>query len=306
MLRLDGVSKSFGERQVLDRVSFSVAPGNLTGFVGGNGAGKTTTMRIILGVLGANTGAVTLDGRPLEARRRRRFGYMPEERGLYPKMRAAEQLAYLARLHGFDRGAANRRARALLERLGLEERADDALESLSLGNQQRVQIAAALVHDPEVLILDEPFSGLDPLAVEVVLGVLAEYADRGVPVLFSSHQLDLVERLCDELVIIAGGQIRATGTREQLRKQWGVRRHELASAVDVGWVRDVPGVRVVEFDRGNALFEAADEVAQQVLSLAVQRGPVLRFGPVVASLSEIFKDVVTDDVAPHQTEEVAA
>lgn len=305
MLKLEGIDRFFGDRQVLDRVSFGVEPGQLTGFVGGNGAGKTTTMRIILGVLAAHRGSVTLDGAPLGPNDRRGFGYMPEERGLYPKMKVAEQLGYLARLHGFDRREADERARSLLDRLGLDERADDALEALSLGNQQRVQIAAALVHDPQVLILDEPFSGLDPMAVEVVLGVLSEYADRGVPVLFSSHQLDLVERLCDQLVIIAGGQIRASGTRERLRDEWGVRRHRLVTAGDAGWVREVPGVGVVEFDGGNALFEAPDQVAQQVLAQGMQRGPVLSFGPVRPTLSEIFKDVVTDHLEQDQ-KEVAA
>ncbi|HLS13631.1 MAG TPA: ATP-binding cassette domain-containing protein, partial [Beutenbergiaceae bacterium] len=214
MLQVQGVDRYFGDHQVLKDVTFNVERGKLTGFVGGNGAGKTTTMRIILGVLGAHAGTVSMDGAVLDGHARRSFGYMPEERGLYPKMKAAEQLGYLARLHGYERSEANDRARALLERLGLGERADDALESLSLGNQQRVQIAAALVHDPQVLILDEPFSGLDPMAVEVVLGVLTEHAERGVPVLFSSHQLDVVERLSDHLVIIAGGQIRANGTAE--------------------------------------------------------------------------------------------
>ena len=306
MLRLNGISRSFGDRKALDRVSFSVEPGKLTGFVGGNGAGKTTAMRIILGVLAANEGTISYNGTQLGTDQRRGFGYMPEERGLYPKMKIAEQIGYLARLHGFDRREADRRARDLLGRLGLDERANDALESLSLGNQQRVQIAAALVHDPQVLILDEPFSGLDPLAVEVVLGVLSEYADQGVPVLFSSHQLDLVERLCDELVIIAGGQIRAAGTREDLRDRWGVRRHELVSAADAGWVRQVPGVGVVEFDGGNVLFEAGDHVAQQVLAQAMQRGPVIKFGPVRPSLSEIFKDVVTDELDSEQNQEAAA
>src|SRR5690625_26916 len=195
MLQVTGVDRWFGSHQALDQVSFAVEPGKLTGFVGGNGAGKTTAMRIILGVLAANEGTISYNGTQLGTDQRRGFGYMPEERGLYPKMKIAEQIGYLARLHGFDRREADRRARDLLGRLGLDERANDALESLSLGNQQRVQIAAALVHDPQVLILDEPFSGLDPLAVEVVLGVLSEYADRGAPVLFSSHQLDLVERL---------------------------------------------------------------------------------------------------------------
>ncbi|MGN8246127.1 ABC transporter ATP-binding protein [Cellulomonas soli] len=294
MLRLDGITRAFDGRRVLDDVSFQVASGRLTGFVGGNGAGKTTTMRIILGVLAPDAGTVTLDGQPLGADQRRDFGYMPEERGLYPKMKVAEQLTYLARLHGFDRRAAELRARDLLGRLGLDARADDPLESLSLGNQQRAQIAAALVHDPRVLVLDEPFSGLDPLAVDVVLAVLAEHAATGAPVLFSSHQLDLVERLCDDLVIIAGGQIRAAGSRSALQASYGSTRYELTGTDDVGWVRSVPGVQVVEFDGGSVLFEATQEVAQEVLRAALGRGPVASFGPVRPSLGEIFREVVAD------------
>lgn len=302
MLKIEGVSRSFGDRLVLDDVGFTVERGRLTGFVGGNGAGKTTTMRIILGVLAADAGRVTMDGTELGPDQRRTFGYMPEERGLYPKMRTVEQIAYLARLHGFERADATSRARELLERLGLAERADEPVENLSLGNQQRAQIAAALVHDPEVLILDEPFSGLDPLAVDVVVGVLSEYAARGVPVLFSSHQLDVVERLCDDLVIIADGQIRAAGPREQLRDDFGRTRYEILSTGDIGWLRDTRGVEVVDFDGGYALFEVADaDAAHAVLRDALDRAPVTAFGPVRPSLAEIFRGVVVDAPAEKVT-----
>ncbi len=294
MLRIEGLNRSFGDRQVLHDITFGVERGRLTGFVGGNGAGKTTTMRIVLGVLAADSGAVTLDGHPLTAADRVDFGYMPEERGLYPKMKVAEQVAYLGRLHGLERGAAMDRARDLLDRLGLGERADDPLETLSLGNQQRAQIAAALVHDPQVLVLDEPFSGLDPLAVDVVVGVLAEYAASGVPVLFSSHQLELVERLCDDLVIISGGRIRAAGGREELRAQHGTTRFELVSDGDAGWVRSAPGVEVVDFDGGYVLFEAAEDAAQAVLREALGRDAVRSFTPVRPTLGEIFREVVAD------------
>lgn len=298
MLELEGVHRSFGGRPAVVDVGFAVQRGRLTGFVGGNGAGKTTTMRIILGVLDADSGEVRLDGTPLDAARRRQFGYMPEERGLYPKMKVAEQLVLLARLHGWDQKAAERRTADLLERLGLDGRANDPVDALSLGNQQRAQIAAALVHGPQVLVLDEPFSGLDPLAVDVVLGVLQDTAATGVPVLFSSHQLDLVERLCDDVVVISGGRIVAAGAREELRRQYGVRRFELVTEPDVGWVRDVPGVAVTELSAGQALFEADDAVAQDVLRLAVARGPVARFAPVVPSLGEIFREVVTAPADP--------
>jgi len=293
MLRLRGITKSYGERRVLDGVTFDVAPGRLTGFVGGNGAGKTTTMRIVLGLLAHDAGEVTLDGVALDASARRGFGYMPEERGLYPKMKVLDHIVYLARLHGFDRAEATRRSEEILDRLGLSERLGDNVEALSLGNQQRAQIAAALVHDPKVLILDEPFSGLDPLAVEVVAGVLQERAAAGASVLFSSHQLDVVERLCDDLVIIAGGAVRASGSRDALRAEHATRRYELVSSGDAGWIRDEPGIEVVDFDGGYALFEAADEAAaQRVLQQAVARGDVASFTPQRPSLSQIFKEVI--------------
>ncbi|WP_456286512.1 ATP-binding cassette domain-containing protein [Microbacterium sp. JZ70] len=293
MLRLRGITKRYGERQVLDDVSFDVAPGRLTGFVGGNGAGKTTTMRIVLGLLARDGGEVTLDGAPLTPEERRNFGYMPEERGLYPKMKVLDHIVYLARLHGFGRAEATRRATDLLEQLGLAERLGDNVETLSLGNQQRAQIAASLVHEPRVLILDEPFSGLDPLAVETVASVLQQRAADGVSVLFSSHQLDVVERLCDDLVIIAGGTIRAAGGRDALREQHATNRYELVSDGDAGWLRGEPGVQVVDFAGGFAVFDVdSDDTAQRVLRKAVDLGAVASFAPQHPSLSQIFKEVI--------------
>ena len=294
MLRLKGITKSFGQRSALADVSFEVERGRLTGFVGGNGAGKTTAMRIILNVLRADHGTVTLDGRPVTGTELRSFGYMPEERGLYPKMTLVDQLVYLARLHGIDKPAATQRAETLLERLGLAERSKDKLESLSLGNQQRVQIAAALVHDPDVLILDEPFSGLDPLAVDEVLSVIAEHAERGIPVLFSSHQLDVVERLCDDLVIIADGQIKAAGAREVLRAEHTGNRWSLQGLGDVGWIRDIPGVTVVELAGDSTLFDAPEHVAQQAAARAVAEHGLRGFSRLHPTLGEIFRDIVVD------------
>ncbi|WP_406076368.1 ABC transporter ATP-binding protein [Micromonospora sp. NBC_00858] len=291
-LRLDGVDRSFGDRQVLKNVSFEVAAGRMTGFVGANGAGKTTTMRIVLGVLAPDAGEVTWQGAQLTREDRQRFGYMPEERGLYPKMSVREQVTYLGRLHGLSAVAARRSTDTLLERVGLDERGDDLLETLSLGNQQRAQIAAALVHDPEVLVLDEPFSGLDPLAVDTVVTVLRERAKAGVPVLFSSHQLDVVERLCDDLVIIADGTIRAAGSREQLRATYTVPRFELVVDTDAGWLRDQPDVTLVDLDGARAVFDLAPGADEQaVLRAALARGPVRAFRPVTPSLTEIFREV---------------
>lgn len=292
LLELHSVTRSYGSRAVLKDVSFGVRGGRITGFVGSNGAGKTTTMRIILGVLAPDSGSVTLNGDPVTVEQRTRFGYMPEERGLYPKMKLAEQLVYLGRLHGMSTAQAKTSTDALLERLSLTERANDLVEALSLGNQQRAQIAAALVHDPDVLVLDEPFSGLDPLAVESVLAVLKDRAATGVPVLFSSHQLDIVERLCDDLVVIADGGIRASGSREQLRAEHAGTRFELEVTDDLGWLRKEAGVDVLEFDGGHAVFEAEPVVAQGVLAKAIAASTVLRFSPKQPSLAQIFKEVI--------------
>jgi ABC-2 type transport system ATP-binding protein len=293
VLELIKINRSFDGRRVLTDVSFTVAGGRLTGFVGRNGAGKTTTMRILLGVLTADSGEVRLDGTALTPADRSRFGYMPEERGLYPKMKVVDQLVYLARLHGMDRWTARRNADLLLHKLDLAERSGDRLEELSLGNQQRAQVAAALVHDPRALILDEPFSGLDPLAVETVLSVLRERAALGIPVLFSSHQLDIVEQLCDDLVIIADGEIRASGSRAELRDQYAGSTYQATFGTDAGWLNDHPGVLIRESDGPNVVFDAeAPEVAQAVLAEAVRRGAVFSFAPRRPRLAEIFKEII--------------
>jgi ABC-2 type transport system ATP-binding protein len=282
-LELIDLTRRFGDRVALDGVSFAVEPGQLFGFVGPNGAGKTTAMRIVLGVLAADRGEVRWHGRSVGPAARARFGYMPEERGLYPKMRVRTQLAYLAALHGADASAADR----WIDRLGLTERAGDRVEQLSLGNQQRVQLAAALVHEPELLVLDEPFSGLDPLGVDVLSGVLAEYAATGVPVVFSSHQLELVERLCEAVAIIKDGRLVASGRVADLRRagtRSDVVRVEVEGALD-GWLDAVPGAR-----RHGDLIEGAPPDA--VLDAARAAGTVTYFAHVKPTLTELFREAV--------------
>jgi ABC-2 type transport system ATP-binding protein len=296
MLEIDGLTKRYGDTIALSNLSFSVRPGEVYGFVGANGAGKTTAMRIMLGVLAADAGEVRWQGRPVTFETRRRFGYMPEERGLYPKMRVAEHLVYLARLHGLDAPAAARAADELTERLGVAERRNDAVEKLSLGNQQRVQLAAALVHGPEVLVLDEPFSGLDPVGVDALAGVLLERARGGVPVVFSSHQLDLVERLCDSVGIINAGRMVATGTVAQLRAQEGTRQLVVTVPdAPAGWASALPGVTVVSERRGEQVLELADGVDdQQILAAAARAGRVEQFSWRQPSLTELFREAVSE------------
>ena len=298
MLELSGLSKRFGSLQALDDLSLSLDRGEIVGFVGSNGAGKSTTMRIVMGVLAADSGAVTWMGAPVDAAIRRTIGYMPEERGLYPRMKVAEQLIYLARLHGLSASAAKAAAERWTERLGLEGRRGDEVQSLSLGNQQRVQLAAALVSDPELLILDEPFSGLDPVAVDVMSQVLLERAAAGVPTLFSSHQLDVVERLCDRVVIIRSGRLVADGTIPELQAtetpRWRVVVEQAAGSPPVQAASlNLPAPAVELDDAGRLVITAAGADEQALLSAAQRLGTVRELGPVRHRLTEIFREVLT-------------
>jgi ABC-2 type transport system ATP-binding protein len=296
MLDIGGLSKRFGTVQALDDVSFSVRPGELFGFVGSNGAGKTTTMRIVLGVLSPDAGEVRWQGRPVDADVRRRIGYMPEERGLYPKMKVGDQLVYLSRLHGMTDADARAGVERWTERLGIAGRRGDEVQKLSLGNQQRVQLCAALVHDPEVLVLDEPFSGLDPTAVEVMSTVLRDKADTGVPVIFSSHQLELVERLCDRIGIIADGRMVAVGSVDDLRDR------DSTVVLDVegpppGWTDGLAGVEVLDSPGpGTRLRLDPGTDDQAVLAAAVAAGPVHEFRRRRPPLTELYRDVVESAV----------
>ena len=298
MLELSRLSKRFGSLQALDDLSLSLDRGEIVGFVGSNGAGKSTTMRIVMGVLAADSGAVTWMGAPVDAAIRRTIGYMPEERGLYPRMKVAEQLVYLARLHGLSASAAKAAAERWTERLGLEGRRGDEVQSLSLGNQQRVQLAAALVSDPELLILDEPFSGLDPVAVDVMSQVLLERAAAGVPTLFSSHQLDVVERLCDRVVIIRSGRLVADGTIPELQAtetpRWRVVVEQAAGSPPVQAASlNLPAPAVELDDAGRLVITAAGADEQALLSTAQRLGTVRELGPVRHRLTEIFREVLT-------------
>ena len=294
MLELLNLSRRYGRTVALDGLTLTVPDGEVLGFVGPNGAGKTTAMRIALGVLEQDAGEVRWNGAPATREAQSRFGYLPEERGLYPKMRVDRQLRYLASLHGRSQGDAAEAARRWIERLGLGERAEQRVEELSLGNQQRVQLAAALVHDPSALILDEPFSGLDPIGTDVMSDVLRERAAEGVAVIFSSHQLDLVERLCDRVAIVDGGRIVAAGRVDELRAERSLPclRVELDAAPD-DWHEGLPGVRLLKSDERGVLLElgeGADD--QQVLDAARRAGVVHAFAPVRPTLAELFREVV--------------
>jgi ABC-2 type transport system ATP-binding protein len=290
------LTKHFGDRVALSGCSLRAERGRMLGFLGPNGAGKTTAMRSVFGLIALDGGEVTWDGRPIDAAARVRFGYMPEQRGLYPKMRVAEQLAYLARLHGVPADEAVRSADRWLAELGLAERRDDPLEALSHGNQQRVQLAAALVHEPELLVLDEPFSGLDPLGVDAMEQVLRDQAARGAAIVFSSHQLDLVQSICDDVVVVHQGRDILAGTLEELRAASRHRRVDVSFADSTDWRLDhaLSDAQVLERAPSRLrLLVPHDRAAEDVLAAARDAGEVRSFSYEPPTLSELFLEAVT-------------
>lgn len=294
VLEVDAVSRSFGPVVALDRMTFTVPRGTVVGFLGPNGAGKTTAMRVVMGITAADHGFVRWRGRPMGRAERLKFGYMPEERGLYASMTVSSQVEYLARLHGMDAGPAKAATTEWLDRLGVRERAGDKVEALSLGNQQRVQLAAALVHDPELLVLDEPFSGLDPVGIEALSSVLSDRARAGAAVLFSSHQLDLVETVCELVVIVHAGRVVAEGSVSELTEPDG--RHVVVEVRDArpGWVAEIPGAEIVD-TQGDRLRIRLEDPADgtRVLDAARRAGDIRVFAFESRKLSEVFLEAVT-------------
>ena len=294
MLDILDLSKAYGTVTALDHATFSVRPGRIVGFLGPNGAGKTTTMRCIFGLAKPDGGSITWAGRPIDRAARLRFGYMPEQRGLYPRMKVADQLTYFAEQHGLGARDAKKAAAIWLETLGVADRAGSKLEALSHGNQQRVQLGAALVHEPELLVLDEPFSGLDPLGIETMSAILRARAAAGVAVVFSSHQLDLVEDVCEDVVIIHPGRIVAAGPIDELRAA-STRRHLEVEVVGDGnrWLMAHPEL-IVQETRGDLarLLAEADVDLTAILAAASAAGPVRRFAFQPPTLSELFLELV--------------
>jgi len=289
-----GLRRTYGVVVALDDLSFKVPAGVVVGFLGPNGAGKTTTMRAIFGLTELDAGSVRWNGAPIGQAERRRFGYMPEERGLYPAMRVGEQIEYLGRLHGLNAADATAATTTWLERLELSDRRDSKVETLSHGNQQRVQLAAALVHQPELLVLDEPLSGLDPTGIDVIGNVLLDRARAGCCVLFSSHQLDQVEDLCEQVNIIDHGRLVASGTVDELETS-GTQRLVVRVEGDrtASWARSFPGVTVSEVDGGAARLVLVDSIdSDDVLRAAMGAGRVTEFSFERRRLSEVFREAL--------------
>ena len=291
MLSVRNISKRYGDVVALRDVSFDVQPGRILGFLGRNGAGKTTTMRTIFKLVEPDSGEVTYNGQPIDLAQLVRFGYMPEERGLYPRMKVRDQLVYLASLSGMNTADARSSTDMWLERLGLIGRANAKLEDLSHGNQQRIQMAAAIVHDPELLVLDEPFSGLDPIGVDSLSEVIREFAARGAAILFSSHQLDLVEHICEDVAIIDEGEVILIGDLGQIREEASYRR-VLIEVDDRLWAPPVAGTHEVDAGgKRHHIIDASVDV-EQLLHLARGEGSITRFSYETPALSDIFHEAV--------------
>ncbi len=292
-LRVTGLRKRFGEIEALRGIDLEVPRGQLVGFLGPNGAGKTTTMRGVLGLVAMDAGSVTWDGSPMTEDDRHHIGYMPQERGLYPRMMVHEHIAYMGRLAGLDHATADGRARQWAERVGLADRGNDLIQELSTGNQQRVQLAVALVHEPELLILDEPFAGLDPVAVATLSEVMAEQVARGASVVFSSHQLDLVQDLAEHVTIVAAGVTRATGTVTNLRAHSPVRH------LEIHWNGSVPNWSPPDGEPRKApagvsrFVVPADSDAAVLIASAAATGAVGAVSFEPPGLDDVFLELVS-------------
>ena len=294
LLELEGLRRSYGAIVALNDLSFEVPSGQVVGFLGPNGAGKTTTMRAIFGLTDLDAGSVRWNGTPVGQAERRRFGYMPEERGLYPGMLVGQQLEYLGRLHGLSPGDAARATTTWLERLEIADRRDSKVEVLSHGNQQRVQLAAALGHNPDLLVLDEPLSGLDPTGIDAIGQVLVDQARNGCCVLLSSHQLDLVEDLCDRVTIIDHGRLVISGTVDELATSGARRLQARVEGDRTGdWARGLAGVTVSELVGGAVRMLLKDDVDSDiVLQAAMKAGRVTEFTFARRRLSEVFREAL--------------
>jgi ABC-2 type transport system ATP-binding protein len=288
VLTARAISQSYGTRRVLDGVDLDVPAGQVIGLLGPNGAGKTTLMRILFGVLSPDAGRVEWNDRPATDDDRRSWGYMPQERGLYRDMRVLDLLTWLARLHGLDKATGAANARDLLERLGLADREKDKVMDLSGGMAQRVQLAAAMVHGPDLLVLDEPFAGLDPSAVEFLSTVITDHVRDGGNLLFSSHQLDLVEDLCETITLINHGRVVLHGDVRRLKAASPDRYLDVDVTVETAWIEATPAAITKVDASGTRLHLPPGTDPLAVLDAVRRHRPPTSFAVEEPSLSELF------------------
>jgi ABC-2 type transport system ATP-binding protein len=295
-LVFDHLFKRFGSVVALDDLAFEVPAGQVFGFLGANGAGKTTTMRIALGVLEPDAGQVTWRGVPSHRLPRSTWGYLPEERGLYPRMKVIDQLSFFAGLHGVPTGRARREAAAWLHRFRADDLANRTSEQLSKGNQQKVQFIAAILHDPAVMLMDEPFTGLDPVNVMLLREAFLELRDRGRTVIFSTHQMEVAEAMCESVAIVDRGRMVIGGPLREVRRSTGRRMVVISVSGQhrMPWLDTLPGTRVIRAGMGRSTIELDPGTEPEaVLAAAVAAGaPVDHFEIADPSLEQVFIDHV--------------
>jgi ABC-2 type transport system ATP-binding protein len=304
-LVLDALTKSFGSVRALDGIGFRVEPGEVFGFLGANGAGKTTTMRIVLDILKPDAGSVTWRGKDSATLPRRTWGYLPEERGLYPRMKVLDQLVFFASLYGIPPRDAAREVREWLERFRIPDYADRRAEELSKGNQQKIQFIAAILHDPDVLLMDEPFVGLDPVNVALLKDAFLEMRDRGKTLVLSTHQMEMVEELCESIVIIDHGRIVVGGPVRDVKRSTGrvVVRLGVAGDAELPWLDRLEGVRLVRAGQDySELSVDAGRDPEEILHAALSRGErITRFEIGDPSIEQIFIEYVGDVARDERT-----
>lgn len=292
-LQLENITKRFGEFTAVDQLNLCVEQGTMYGFLGANGAGKTTTFRMILGILNADEGKITWNGKRISYETSPDIGYLPEERGLYPKMKVMEQLIFLGQLRGMSKSNAKRAAGEWLEKMDVSQNAMKKVEELSKGNQQKIQVIAALMHNPKLLILDEPFSGLDPVNVEMLKNAILTFRNNGATILFSSHRMDHVEELCEQLSIVHHGKQIVSGALRDVKRSFGKQNVRLHSEYDLTALNKIEGVTKVHPTIEGAVYQVeSEEVAQRLLTAAMALGPVRHFAIEEPSLQDIFIEKV--------------
>lgn len=292
-LQLENITKRFGEFTAVDQLNLCVEQGTMYGFLGANGAGKTTTFRMILGILNADEGKITWNGKRISYETSPDIGYLPEERGLYPKMKVMEQLIFLGQLRGMSKSDAKRAASDWLEKMDVSQNAMKKVEELSKGNQQKIQVIASLMHNPKLLILDEPFSGLDPVNVEMLKNAILTFRNNGATILFSSHRMDHVEELCEQLSIVHHGKQIVSGALRDVKRSFGKQNVRLHSEYDLTALNKIEGVTKVHPTIEGAVYQVeSEEVAQRLLTAAMALGPVRHFAIEEPSLQDIFIEKV--------------
>jgi len=297
IVELDNVSKAYDQKIAVERLSFRIEPGTMFGLLGPNGSGKTSSIRMMIGITRPDSGSVSLFGKPFDRESLKRVGYLPEERGLYKKMHVLEQLSFFGQLHGLDAKTAEKRSLAWCERMQITEAIPKRAEELSKGMQQKIQFIAALLHEPELIIMDEPFSGLDPVNAQLLMDTLIELRKEGRAILFSTHRMDQVEKMCDAICVISGGKQILAGSMREVKSRYPNNRVVIDFEGSDAFLQHASIASAKNYG-GHAEITLKDgDDAQALLAAALQSAKIRRFEVTEPTLEEIFIETVGGDLA---------